>query len=70
MTETNGNSHNVRRPRRSRSDKTLAGVCGGWAQYLGVDSSLLRILFLIAAVLGVGTPVLIYLICWVVMPEE
>lgn len=48
----------------------LAGVCGGWAKMLGIDASLLRILFVASAIIGVGTPVLIYLACWILMPEE
>jgi|GEM_PF-5807644 len=60
----------IRRLRRSSSDKMLAGVCGGWARFLGVDAAILRILLAVATVLSLGTPVLIYLACWVVMPWE
>ncbi|GAA1940851.1 PspC domain-containing protein [Amycolatopsis minnesotensis] len=56
--------------RRSSTDKMLAGVCGGWAKVLGIDASILRILFAAAAILGLGTPVLLYAICWILMPEE
>lgn len=56
--------------RRSSNDKMLAGVCGGWARLLGVDAAILRILFVAATILGVGTPVLIYIACWLLMPKD
>ncbi|MFL6265990.1 MAG: PspC domain-containing protein [Actinomycetes bacterium] len=56
--------------RRSQSDRMLAGVCGGWAQLLGVDAAILRIIFVAATIFGVGAPVLLYVVCWILMPEE
>ncbi|UJW34816.1 PspC domain-containing protein [Saccharothrix sp. AJ9571] len=56
--------------RRSSSDKMLAGVCGGWARMLGVDAAILRILLVAATIFGVGTPVLVYAACWLLMPED
>ena len=54
---------------RSDSDKILAGVCGGLAAYLGVDSVFIRLAFLILVFAsGIGLP--IYLILWVIMPRE
>jgi phage shock protein C len=48
----------------------VAGVCGGWAQVLGMDAALLRILLVAATILGFGTGALLYLICWIIMPED
>jgi phage shock protein C len=56
--------------RRSSTDRMLAGVCGGWARLLGVDAAIVRILFVAATIFGVGTPVLLYAACWILMPEE
>ncbi|OZM71012.1 hypothetical protein CFN78_22985 [Amycolatopsis antarctica] len=56
--------------RRSANDRMVAGVCGGWAKLLGIDAALMRILFVAATILGIGTPVLIYAVCWILMPEE
>jgi phage shock protein C len=55
--------------RRSRSDKVIAGVCGGLGRYLGVDPVLLRIAFLVLAFVG-GAGVVLYLIGWIAIPEE
>ncbi|WP_132118596.1 PspC domain-containing protein [Actinocrispum wychmicini] len=64
------NETQVRKLRRSRSDRMVAGVCGGWARMLGMDAALLRILLVAATILGLGTGAILYLICWVLMPEE
>jgi phage shock protein C len=61
------------RPRtlhRSRTDRMLGGVCGGAAQALGVDAAILRIGLIAATVLGFGAGIVIYLACWLIMPEE
>ena len=55
---------------RSTDDRMLAGVAGGLAAYLNLDPALIRILFVIIALLGGGfTGVLIYIVLWIVMPE-
>jgi phage shock protein C len=64
------NETQVRKLRRSRTDRMVAGVCGGWAQVLGMDAALLRILLVAATILGFGTGALLYLICWIIMPED
>lgn len=53
---------------RSR-DKKIAGVCGGLAEFLGLDKSIVRIVWLLCILLA-GTGLLAYLIMWIVMPEE
>lgn len=53
----------------SSTDKKIAGVCGGLGEYLGVDSTVIRIIFLILA-LGFGTGLLAYLIIWIVAPSQ
>lgn len=54
---------------RSRTDKVFAGVCGGLARYLGIDTVLVRLIFVLAVFLG-GVSPFIYLVLWLVMPEE
>lgn len=49
-------------------DKKISGVCGGLAEYLGVDPTLMRIAWVAAAVFGLGSAVLIYLVLMLVMP--
>ena len=54
---------------RSQSDRMLAGVCGGLAQYFNIDPTLVRLLFVFLAFFG-GPGILIYLIMLIVVPEE
>ena len=54
---------------RSVTDKKIAGVCGGFAQYFGVDSTVIRLALVLFVLLG-GAGVLFYLICMFVIPEE
>jgi len=54
---------------RSENDKMLGGVCGGIASYLGVDSVLVRLAFVVLLFAsGIGLP--IYVILWAIMPLE
>jgi phage shock protein PspC (stress-responsive transcriptional regulator) len=53
---------------RSTTDKMVAGVCGGLAQYLEVDTVIIRIAFVVFALLG-GPGIIVYIILWIVMPE-
>ncbi|HEU4327063.1 MAG TPA: PspC domain-containing protein [Roseiflexaceae bacterium] len=54
---------------RSRNDRIIAGVCGGIARYLNIDPTIVRLVFVLAVFLGGASP-LIYLVLWLVMPEE
>lgn len=54
---------------RSRKDQQIAGVCGGVADYLGVDPTLVRLLWVIFALAG-GPGLLLYVIMWAIVPEE
>jgi phage shock protein PspC (stress-responsive transcriptional regulator) len=60
----------VRKLRRSRSDRMVAGVCGGIASMVGADAALIRILLVAATLLGFGAGAIIYLACWLIVPEE
>jgi phage shock protein C len=53
---------------RSTSDRMIGGVCGGLASYFGVDSAIVRLVFVLAVLSGVSP--LVYLVLWVVIPEE
>jgi len=54
---------------RSRTNRKLAGVCAGLAQYLNADATLIRVLFVVLALLG-GPGIVIYLLMWILVPEE
>lgn len=54
---------------RSNNDVMIGGVAAGIAEYLDVDPALVRLLFVLAVLLG-GHGILIYLILWLIMPQE
>jgi len=58
-----------RRLTRSRTDRMIAGVCGGFAAYSGIDANIVRLVMVLLAVLGGGGAVL-YLVAWVIVPIE
>jgi phage shock protein PspC (stress-responsive transcriptional regulator) len=56
---------------RSRKHKIIAGVCGGLADWLGWDPTLVRILYIVISIASVAFPgILAYVILWMVMPKE
>jgi phage shock protein C len=57
--------------RRSRSNRMIAGVVAGLAQWAGMDVTLARVLFVLVSVLSAAFPgILVYVLLWIVMPEE
>lgn len=52
---------------RSRNDRMIAGVAGGMAAYLNIDTAWIRLAWL--AVLFLGPGVFLYIIAWIVIPE-
>lgn len=55
---------------RSKTDRKIAGVCGGLGAYLNVDSTVIRVGFVLLALPGGLPGILMYLILWLVIPEE
>ena len=57
--------------RRSRSDRIVAGVCGGLARWLDWDPTVVRVAYVVASLISAAFPgILAYIILWFVMPDE
>ena len=54
---------------KSATDKKIAGVCGGIAEYFNVDSTLIRLAWVLFSLLG-GSGLLAYIIAALIMPEQ
>jgi phage shock protein C len=54
---------------RSVNDRRIAGVCGGVAEYLDVDATIVRLLWVFFSLIG-GFGILAYIICWIVIPKK
>ena len=67
MTEPNINPG--KRLYRTREGRVVAGVCTGIAAYFGIDATLVRLAFAVFTIFG-GAGILIYLLAWIVIPEE
>jgi len=55
--------------RRSRTDRQIAGVCGGLAASFGIDVTLVRVLVVLLAVFGQLVGLVLYLACWALVPQ-
>jgi phage shock protein C len=59
----------MKRLYRSKTNRIIAGVCSGIAEYFNVDPTLIRLLWLLFSLSG-GAGVLAYFIAWIIIPEE
>ena len=58
------------RLRRSHRHRIVAGVCGGIAEWLGWDPTVVRVLYAVVSVLSAAFPgILVYLVLWIAMPR-
>jgi phage shock protein C len=55
---------------RARKGRLLAGVCAGIAEYVGIDVTVIRLIFVVLGVVTFGVGALVYLATWIVIPEE
>ncbi|MGA7298204.1 MAG: PspC domain-containing protein [Rhodanobacteraceae bacterium] len=57
--------------RRSRSNRMIAGVVGGLADYLGMDPTVARVLYVLISILSAAFPgILVYIILWILVPQR
>ena len=55
---------------RNPDDKWLGGVCGGLADYTGIDANMVRLIVVVCTLLGAGSLILAYVVAWVLMPAR
>ena len=62
----------VTRPlRRSRTNRQIAGVIGGLAEYLRLDPTLLRVIYVVGSIVSAAFPgIVVYLLLWLLIPES
>ena len=54
---------------KSKNDRMVSGVLGGIAEYFSIDSTLVRIIFVVALFFGIGSPIFLYILLAILMPE-
>ncbi len=65
----NNRSGQMKRLYRSRTNRMLAGVCGGIAEYSDVDPTVVRLLWLLMSLIW-GAGIVAYIVAWIIIPEE
>lgn len=63
-------NNDYRKLTRSRENRMICGVCGGLGEYLNVDPTIVRIIWIFFSLAGCGTGLLVYLIASVIIPEK
>jgi phage shock protein PspC (stress-responsive transcriptional regulator) len=62
-------TESVKRLRKSKN-RMIAGVCGGIAEWLGWDPTLVRVLYVLVSIFSAAFPgILVYIVLWIVMPN-
>ena len=60
----------VKRLLRSENNRIIGGVCGGIGEYLGVDPTIVRLIWVLFAFISMGAGILVYIIAWIIIPEK
>ncbi|MBD5454811.1 MAG: PspC domain-containing protein [Lachnospiraceae bacterium] len=61
--------NDYRKLTRSATNRTICGVCGGIGEYLNIDPTIIRIIWIFCSLAGCGTGLVVYLIAAIVIPE-
>ncbi|MBI1973158.1 PspC domain-containing protein [Candidatus Woesearchaeota archaeon] len=54
----------------SNKNRKIAGFCGGLAEYLNVDPTLIRLLYVFFTLISMGTGIVVYIIAWLIVPRN
>ncbi len=60
----------MKRLYRSKNDRMLGGVCAGLGEHLDIDPTVIRLVWAVITVISVGTGALVYILAWILIPEE
>jgi phage shock protein C len=60
----------MKRLYRSKKDRMLGGVCAGLGEHFDIDPTVIRLVWAVITVISIGTGVLVYILAWILIPEE
>lgn len=63
-------NNDYRKLMRSKVNRMICGVCGGIGEYLNVDPTLVRLIWLLCSLASCGTGLIVYIVAAVIMPED
>lgn len=52
------------------NNKIIAGVCGGLGDYLNLDPTIIRIIWVLVTIFSLGLGIIAYIICWLIIPQK
>jgi len=55
---------------RSKKERILGGVCGGIAEYVNTDPTIIRLLWALVTIVSIGVGLIAYLAAWIIIPEK
>jgi phage shock protein PspC (stress-responsive transcriptional regulator) len=64
------NNNNYKRLVRSKTNRSISGVCGGIGEYLGIDPAVIRLVWVIMSIASIGMGILIYFVAALIIPEQ
>lgn len=62
-------AEDVKKLYRSRTNRMIAGICGGLGEMFSIDATLIRLIFALVALFTAGTAILVYVLGWIIIPE-
>jgi len=62
-------NNNIKRLYRSKTNKIIAGICGGIGEYLNIDPTIVRVLWILFSLMG-GSGIIAYILCLFVIPQD
>ena len=60
----------MKRLHRSKKERMLGGVCAGLGEHFDIDPTVIRLVWAVITVISIGTGVLVYILAWILIPEE
>lgn len=60
----------MKRLYRSKNERVLGGICAGLGEHLGVDPTVIRLLWAALSLLSLGTGIIVYILAWIIIPEK
>lgn len=62
--------NDVKKLVRSKTNRTICGVCGGIGEYLNIDPTLVRLIWLVCSIASLGTGLIVYIVAALIIPED
>jgi len=63
--------YQMKKLKRSKKERMIAGICGGIAEYFDIDPTVVRVIYVLVSIFSIAFPgILVYIILWILIPEQ